>query len=603
MAADGFLTPHNFDFLVKIFEKYMLDRQNITIPPESISEVRKMLFSVVTSVSNTQPSNTNLKELNNIVLNDLRDLYLKVNNLSSNVRKPNYKSLTRERDLYGNRMVISDQLKPEVAPPSKEDVKKQFEIILAARTSTSATIPDIEPALASQKEVPMTANDLSAMLKKLESMRDIPAPLPPPPSDENTQLPERLVSDIATIQTESDPKALYELGMTSAKATEPTLAYMAKPVDPISTFETMLNASSIVQSDVVPPQYPQRTITRYLLLNGQDRKWDTYPYRFEFALDTDDINTSFKNVLEVQINQLIIPLEAKLPANVTNPTTDSLTKPTFYNRYGMNSPYLIIRIDEIANVYDSLNPITQKSTAVMVFDKAYTTDSGRGFMILKPAQNESKIFYPNPLSTLPKMSFHILRPNGMLLSYTKDENSIDGISYNSADTNRLYMRLYTSKYFDKNDLQVGDVVIIKKFKLPSVAEFVARAQSELTVTPSQEQQDLYAQGKNTIETFMNRPEGHEVQALGQGTTLLKDFAIFIPRILNNITGNYDIDGMFANALNAYFGNTNTTTFSMFSTMKLPKIAPMLNSTLQVTVAMTLQLGSADVLPGLQTAMV
>lgn len=592
-TVDGFLTPQNFDLLTKIFEKYMQDRQNITIPPESMSEVRKMLFTVVTSVSNTQPPTTSLKELNNIALNDLRDIYLKANNLSSNSRKPNYKSLTRERDLYGNRMVISDQLKPEVAPPSKEDVKKQFEIILAARStnSTTAVIPEFEQGY---KEVPMTADDLSNMLKRLETMRDDTS-LPPPP-------PERLVSDIATIQTESDPKALYEIGMTSAKTTEPTTQYIAKPVIPMSTFETMLGANT-TQDTTVAPQYPQRTITRYLLLSGQDRKWDTYPYRFEFALDTDDINTSFKNVLEVQINQLIIPLEAKLPSNASNPTTDSLTKPTFYNRYGMNTPYLVVRIDEISNVYDSLNPITQKSTAVMVFDKAYTSESGRGFMILKPAQNESKIFYPNPLSTLPKMSFHILRPNGMLLSYTKDENSIEGISYNSADTNRLYLRLFTSKYFDRNDLQVGDVVIIKKFQLPSLADFVTRVQTEQSATPSQTQQDLYVQGKNTIESFMNRPEGHEVQALGQGTTLLKDFAIFIPRILNNNTGQYDIDGMFANALNAYFGNTNTTTFSLFSIMKLPSTAPMLNSSLQITVAMTLQLGSADVLPGLQTAMV
>lgn len=593
MATEGFLTPQNFDTLIIIFNKYMQDIQNITIPPETIPEVRRMLFTVVTNLNNTQPPNIPLRDLNNIALNDLRDLYLKVNNLQTNIRKPNYKSLARERDLYGNRLVITEQLKPEISPPSKEDVKKQFEIIMAARTTTAA-VPDVDPALTSQKEAPMNADDLALMLKNLESLRETVVVTPPP---------DRLASDIATLQTESDPKALYEIAAPMPqKSIVPTQAYVARPVEPMSTFDTMLEPQAS-QTAVIPPQYPQRTVTRYLLLNGQDRKWDNYPLRFEFALDTDDINTSFKNVLEIQINKLIVPLEAKLPSNITNPTTDSLTKPTFYNRYGMTYPYLVVRIDELANVYDSLNPVTQKSTAVMVFDKAYTTDSGRGFMILKPAQNESKIFYPNPLSTLPKMSFHILRPNGMLLSRTKDDNSVEAISYNSADTNKLYLRLYTSKYFDKNELQIGDVVIIKKFKLPSVEEFVARAQAELSTTPTNTQKEQYIQGKNAIENFMNRPEGHEVQALGQGTTLIKDFAIFIPRVLNSVTGQYDIDGLFANSLNAYFGNTSTTTFSLFSTMKLPVAAPMLNSTLQITVAMTLQLGSADVLPGLQTAMV
>jgi hypothetical protein len=592
MVGEGFLTPQNFDTLVIIFNKYMQDVQNITIPPETMPEVRRMLFTVVTNLNNTQPPNTPLRDLNNIALNDLRDLYLKVNNLQTNIRKPNYKSLSRERDLYGNRLVMLEQLKPEISPPSKEDVKKQFEIILAARTTSNPPTPDVDPALASQKETPMTADDLSVMLKNLESLRENVAPL----SD-------RLASDISTLQTNSDPKALYETAVpVTQKSMPPTEAYIARPVDPVSTFDTLLEPPA-ANTAVLPAQYPQRTVTRYLLLNGQDRKWDNYPSRFEFVLNTDDINTSFKNVLEITINKLIIPLEAKLPANISNPTTDSLTKPTFYNRYGMTYPYLVIRIDELANVYDSLNPVTQKSTAVMVFDKAYTTDSGRGFMILKPAQNESKIFYPNPLSALPKMSFHILRPNGMLLSHTKDDNSVDSISYNSADTNKLYLRLYTSKYFDKNELQVGDVVIIKLFTLPSVQEFTARALAESSTVLTSAQKEQYTQGKNAIETFMNRPEGHEIQALGQGTTLIKDFAIFIPRVLNNITGQYDIDGIFANCLNAYFGNTATTTFSLFSTMKLPSAAPLLNSTLQVTMAMTLQLGSADVLPGLQTAMV
>lgn len=578
-ANTDFMSISNFEMLLKVFQQYMQKEQNITVQSESLPGIKQNMFKVMKKLKASSPS-TPLKTLNNVVLNEVRDMYLDENNITPS-KKPVIRTLSRDQDLYGNREVVTSQIKPALSSNTREDTVLSFDRVLAQRSEDREQVNNTALPFSTIKEDTITPDILTQKLKSFEEDR----------LKTSVELNQQQ-RDIAT----QDPKTIF-------KHFDDALKQTSQKLQPRAMIDSAKNDAfeNSASSFVIPSNQIQRDITRYVMFNGYDRRWDVYPKRFSFSLETDDLNSSLRNIVELRVTKLIIPLE--VDKKRLNDSDSQQTRPITNFRFGLNVPYLILSIAEVQGMYDGLNEAVKRSTTTFVYDTSYTTQTGRGFLIMSPIQDEARIFYPNPMGLLPKMSFSVLRPNGTTFNMSADDNAVTAISYLPIDVNKIYLRIFTKRFFDKDEININDTILFKKFALPTVSEFITQLQNEVGRTPSESEQDMYGKGLSQVENFLNRIEGHEVQSLGIATTagLYKEFVIFIPRVLNTISGEYEIDNSFANTLNVILGNTTSSTLTNFSKITLTTDSPLLNMSLQVSIAMTIKTATADI-PGLQAVL-
>jgi hypothetical protein len=171
-------------------------------------------------------------------------------------------------------------------------------------------------------------------------------------------------------------------------------------------------------------------------------------------------------------------------------------------------PYLLLRIDELDNVFKGTNNWVDKAFSTLLFDKAFHTNtlstdyiSGtstsivnsipkqgfhteylRGFMKYNPAYFEKKKFYNNPLANLNRMSITITDPRGNFINVQKDVLNISAIAYTavvstvtgtelvptsawpwSTQSSYKMIKITTSTYFSNRLFRIGDRVIINLF--------------------------------------------------------------------------------------------------------------------------------------------
>jgi hypothetical protein len=522
--------------------------------------MKQQLYQTMVSIQTKYPGETPLKELNLQCLRSLRDDFFANNNIVPS-QKPTIKTLNRDQDVYGNREIISNPLQPQMSPSNKELTTQHFDIMMNERNKKKEDTPYL-PVLTSIKEDPASTEDLLAKMQMYETTR---------------------LTDSIAIQSEHgdpakhDPKAIF--AQFDSELTKKTGNELEVP----TSSTTLIPANTIT-----------RSVHRYLMLSGFERQWDQFPYRYSFTLDTDTLSSTLKNITELRLTKLIIPMQGRGKPDAGN--TANLSIPSTINQYGLNVPYLVVVIDQINSVYHSISLKSRPLNSLFVFDKFFSSDNGRGYILLKPCQDEVTSFYPTPLSSLPKLTLSILKPNGMLYNMSSDKLSITSLIYSPLEANRLYIRLVTKQYFDRNELTVGDNILVRGFTLPSVQEFADNLFSTHGSSVSQQDKDTYLIGKKHLEDFMNRQEGHEVQATGISSinsTLTREFAIFIPRILNDLTGSFEIDRDISGTLNTYLGNTANDVYTNFDKINLQDEAKLLNMSLQVSLSATVTTAASD----------
>lgn len=579
----------NFNKLYDVFKTLVMQQHNVSITPESEPRIKKMLYFTMQEVKSRAHPDSTLKELNVIALQAIHEKYLETNDVPNDQpKKANVQTLDREQELYGKRLVNSEQLRAENTSffnPPQTTYQSTF-LNRDNRDEQRNKVPF----------VPMTEGPLSQeeMLNKVKDYED-------------KRLNVSVGINMLKTSNQADPTEIlrtFEKDITYISNSTPSYY---NPIQSQSQSQTpqLGPASTSSHMDLnVKPSTGQKEQTfaintRYMLLNGFDRKWDAYPYRFQFTLATDSFQQPFKNITEISFTRLVIPLETPRKGMQSNTpdSLDTLGAPLYYNKYGLTFPYLILSIDEFGDTYEGLHNATRKCSTLFVYNTAYTAENGRGYIIMEPVQKESKVFYPNFLPQLPKLSIAITRPNGMLYNMSRDENSAVSFSYLPIDTNKLYLRVQTSRYFDKNEINVGDVILFKNVQLPLLIEFLDRIQTEHGISPTDNDIERYTKGIAHVERFLNRVEGHEVQGLGALSTsnaLAKEFAIFVPRILNTIRGEYEVDLDFVNTIMGYQGQTiNNAQNSYFDQLVLASPAPFLNMSLQVTLTATIKMMKLD----------
>jgi len=478
MAESLFMTVDNFKMCVNAFKTFMFETYNIEIT-RTDPNMKKRLYEVMLDVSTSSYDGMSLKEMNNMALNHTRNYYVKTLNLnkeegvhfgsrpvssvqlrmdemSSSLSKKaaidsNFKRIESERNYsFG---------KQEKVPPSFEDInkpikEKAFDVEeFNAKIDALKNTRDVAPSLEAPQNAPSVFDSKEAKEAHTITDKVIVAPLGKIP-DLTSQNDERLKQDIERSKAEkADPKVLYENQSHSINGAN--------------------NAVHPQRLEYVIP-YSEKTfiMEKYMIVNGFDRDWNKQPERFRVVADVNNgaLQERYRNVRSISIKRAIIPQEI-----IENCAWNHVTKTSFNHSFSFSFPYVLITIDEIANVFDGTNDAVRRSFCQMILDKHYRTANGRGFIVLLAMQDEKKLFYPTPLSGLPKLSISVRKPNGELFNTSRDDYRITKIEYETF--NPRYLKIVINKYFDKNEFFKGDTVKMCDYSVTNtrLAEYVNRS--------------------------------------------------------------------------------------------------------------------------------
>jgi hypothetical protein len=317
-----------------------------------------------------------------------------------------------------------------------------------------------------------------------------------------------------------------------------------------------------------------RAIKKYVIVNGFDRDWRNEKKRCNWSIDFATAATpsrnNFKNIHFIKFTSIIIPNEIIEPKSMVNQP-----KFVYHHDHKLAYPYLLLHVDEIDDVCDGINRQVQRSAAQFVYDTSYKCPNGRGYIIMKASQNETKEYIPQSLAVLRKLTFSIIKPSGALFNNSLDNYNI--VQIDNEPLNHLYIQIVLDKYFDKNEFYVGDTIIIQDYKLFTDPD----------ATMLELPEDRSANGYS-MANFVNRSEGHEVIRIGDANDsgFYRSFYVMGPGILNQQQGRLEPQKCLLDTLKTTNAAVARFNIANGNNMMLTTNGRILNMSLQTTVNMT-----------------
>ena len=214
---------------------------------------------------------------------------------------------------------------------------------------------------------------------------------------------------------------------------------------------------------VIQKTFEKRLSEKYINISSQDRVWFTPDETFRYSYKV-NLNNRHRQIQTIQVGKVIIPDEI---IQLYDPI-----KQTFNDNFQFGFQYLMLQIDQFSDVYDGSNQIINDCFCKLIFHRSYRTQQGRGYVILKPEQNERKVFYPTLLSELNNLFIRILKPNGQLFNKSQDNYNILNVTYLDPVTLPEYLMITTTTFFDINVFYPGDLILIKQFALMNNIDFI-----------------------------------------------------------------------------------------------------------------------------------
>jgi hypothetical protein len=295
----------------------------------------------------------------------------------------------------------------------------------------------------------------------------------------------------------------------------------------------------------------------------------------EIVVDQDaSMIGTFKDIYSIKITNVTIPSE--IYENYVN--AGNVNERSHYYNYNFNFPYILCNIDEFQDVYDGTDDSIRKTFCQLQYDNYIQGPNGRGYIILKPVQQEIKTFYPSPLSSLPTLNISLTKPNGELLNKTEDGVSV----YNISVHQNYYLKMTIKTYFDKDAFCKGDYVRIKNFNMYQIHGGMSKDKI------------------NAFNSFINRPEGHAIFENGDPNQngYYNSFYIFGPGEFDKYVGRFNGDQDLLNMLaeynqflidNDFFEGTDQNTAKSTSYEN----GFLLNMSLQNSISMTIEMYKPD----------
>ena len=537
----SFFSRDNLLMVIDVFLEYVENTYSIKLETlENIDVVRKNMFAIMTDVNNeTQGSHMSLEQRNIALLAKAKKYYMDKLNLRG---KPASQNISRDKEVFGHRQVIMNENRPEIDPYSKRatvDERLMIDRIKETRdeeVGLRKPVPDHRVIAPLENDQPVSKEDFEKKLQRMETDRK---------SANVYQQTMRIGGDDAAssrLEVDVGAARLAVGGAASSRLevdAERNIANAIEYHDPKKLYMNnraaltdTIYANDVIrdrQEIIIPRTGKQRLLTRYLSLNSFDRSWVANPQRYRYTVNfqnrDNDIMNKYRNITSISVSKIVIPEEV-IPSN----SVINQQKTAFNYEFSFSYPYVLLSIDEFPNVYDGTNQHVRNAFATMIYHRHYKAPNGRGYIILKPIQNELKEFYPNLLGTLPKITINITKPNGELFNQSSDEYKIFKVDYEAF--NPQYLKIVTNIYFDKNEFYIGDVCTFSGYQ----------------AVLSPETQPL-----RELNMFINRSEGHEIKQIGQANDngFYKTFYIEAPGVFDKVLGRFNVNQGCIGALNAF----------------------------------------------------
>ena len=523
-----FMTVDNMRLCIDVFDKYMRDKYDFDIFSDvKDTNVKQVLYKIMTQVDAEYGSDLNIKDKNNVVLNFSRDHYRQQYKLSkTSTKKVNVKNLQREHEIFGARSMNTTQIKPEAVFERGRSTENEFKQLEESRKEPTQRV---QPKFDEPKtEDALRPDDFNKRIANLTKSRGDLTTVPQERLQQDSEFAKRNIIDV-------NPKDMFVLNdekLASSRSNAP------------------VTKSVLRQEFVTSPTTKIYTVERYFCINGFDRDWGVSKQRFRFTTDfsanDNSIQHRYKNIKSLSVKRIIIPQEIRESSSINN------VPKSYYNfSFNFNFPYIFLQIDEFDNVYDGTSETVRKGFTQMIVDKCYYAPNGRGYLVLQSMQDEKKIFQ-TPLSELSRLSISLRKPNGELFNDSVDDLKIFKVEYELM--NRQYLKIVTNKFFDKNEFYKGDTVVLRDYALVLLSQ---------TMTTS---------AMRTLENYINRTQGHEVIELGQANDsgYYRNFYIKAPGTFDESCGTFVVDAALIDCLNAYndaynfIANPNTTNGMMLN---------------------------------------
>ena len=475
---DGFYSIDNFKLCLKHYRTF-LERQQSHVDEGVLKDALYRNMMAYKKRSPTTTTALSLREMNNLVLNGVK------------------------RDL-GDAL----PLLPPPPPPNRLDERPQSSSSLLGVPPASSAAGAGGPI----KVFPvskMVRDDIDQRYEQILSDRDL-EPFRPEEvnfSDDGGGKPAEesfRFAEIDPVVPEDSRLTPSEFARFLAREPDfdPPIVGQLFPEDDVAAEK---NRGDVVQAP--PTAHSSIQVVGYVSASGSDRDWVTNKHRNRFHVD---FQKRFRNVTCFRATCLIVPMEIQERASLID-----RPKTHFVHDYGMAYPYLLLQIDGFNDVYDG----ARKAFAKFVFESGYRAPNGRGYMILRPVQNEAKRFHQAPLASLSAVTLAVQKPNGTLYNNSIDDFGIAHVQYEIF--NRMYLKIVTDKFFDRNEFYVGDTILIRGFQL--------RAEGLET--------------SSRMREFFDRPEGHDVVEMGRANAqgYHNNFYILAPGILDQLNGKVALD--------------------------------------------------------------
>jgi hypothetical protein len=487
------LSVDNLKLCNGIFHDYMLERFDFDTT-KNAANVKKKIYEFMLDVANTTKDipNITIKDMNNFVLNHTRDYYKSMHKLTKKDPTPN--------------VLLAQRGMTTQAPSNKQTLGIAFTKMETDRNyNQPKLVPKIEDI---SKPVKETAFDLEEFTNKMNALK----------SNRDMELPDAMTSKGEERRNQDTDM------MQNIEDIEPKEMFTNPPIPMHHTIQNDTPRSAVLRQDFIIPQVEKTyNVEKYLIVNGFDRNWVENKHRFKISTDANsysqsDLQNSFRNIRSISIKRAIIPQE------IVDQTPMGAAQRTTYNfPFNFSFPYVMITIDEISNVFDGTNDAVRRGFCQMIVDKHYRAQNGRGFLVLQAMQDEKKVFYPSPLSSLPRLSISVNKPNGELFNQSQDNYSVYKIDYEPF--NPQYLKITLDRYFDKNEFYKGDTIKLDQYIMPD---------------------------RNLCD-YINQKPGHDIVEMGQPNQsgYFRSFYIRAFGVFDSATGSFVLDQSMILSLNAF----------------------------------------------------
>jgi hypothetical protein len=535
-----FMTVSNAETCTATFSKYMLTKYNFSVDSEAVPvDLKKLMFKVMTQVQRSTPpeSRGDVRRMNNVCLNIARDFYVsefKLEEASIEAAQ----GLQRDRDVFERTRPLAAMGPAGSASSQPTSLRREanvgsmYERLMSERQGDAEVSKPVRPEALAPSDV--QREDTSSFMQRfadLEQTRNAMQQLPPP------LVSAQDIGDPALDKTTTDEDTAAAVGDDAGWMT-------------------------------MPQDVPRRPVLHYLCINGFDRDWTSPSQRQRFRFTVDITGKQrYKGVTMAEVVRVVIPMEISDERTIAN-----VPKTSFTHEFSMAFPYVGLRIDELAGNYDGPGEAARGAISQLVYENAYKSPNGRGYVVLKSLQSEVREFAPTPMDMLSRLSVSLVRPTGALFNQSRDDYKIWKVDWDPI--NEQFLRVFTTQYFDKNEFFKGDSVLMQGT-----------------------QYDDSTSGGSELMTFLNRPEGHDIIQIGQpnDSGFYRSFYIDAPGTFDSSRGRFVVHQASIDALLAY-NRINEDTWTMAelanSGTPPPPNGSVLNLALQVAIGMRLHATSS-----------